>query len=177
MAPYFLISGLIVAFLLLAQFFVWSGDKPKQLFLCKLCGAAMCRQCKRGLVCAECYESLQPIRNENIRQRIIDKIMQKSGRIRRCVSFWADALFPGCGVVYRASGMVFWGAAVMTVTACVYATLPLFSCLTDTFPLWLPPGLKTFFYAAAPVYCAIFFIRAIVRTARELSLKEERHGP
>jgi tetratricopeptide (TPR) repeat protein len=176
-APYFLISGLVAVFLLLAHFFAWSGDKPKQSFLCKLCKAAMCRQCKRGLVCAECYESLQPIRNENIRQRIIDKIMQKSGRIRRYVSYWADALFPGCGMVYRANGTAVLGAAFMTMTACVYATLPLFSCLTDTFPLWLPPGLKTIFYAAAPVYGAIFFIRAIVGTAREITLKEERHGP
>lgn len=163
---YFLFSILLLAALIAAHFFVWSGDKPKQSNACKLCGAAICRQCKRGLVCAECYESLQQIRNENIRQRIIEKIILKSKRLKRCISFWIDALFPGAGMVFYSRGKNISGAMLMLLTSLMYAALISVSPLSD-----LP-----FYYAPVAAYVVIFLARAIITTAKEYGSKGESYG-
>ena len=101
---YFILSLLALIFLVLLDVFVWSGNKVQKIFLCKLCGAAMCRRCKRGVLCNDCYQALHQIRNENIRQRIIEKILLKNQRLKHCFSYGIDVIFPGCGMTYYATG-------------------------------------------------------------------------
>jgi hypothetical protein len=162
-----IISLLIVMLLILLDVFVWSGDRVQKIFLCKLCGAAMCRQCKRGVVCSDCYEVLHQIRNENIRQHIIEKILVRNKRIKHCFSYGLDVVFPGCGMAYYAVDSRLPGFCFITLTSVVYATLFSIHFLSYTYPFWIAREIVLPLYMILPVYNLIFAFRAIIKSRNE----------
>lgn len=164
---YFVIALLIVLMLVIFDVFVWSGSRVQKNFLCKLCGMAMCRQCKRGLVCGDCYFALHQIRNENIRQRILEKILVKNRRIQRCLSYGLDVIFPGCGMACFATGGRISGICFIAMTSIVYATLFSVHFLPCTYPVWVAREILLPLYILVPAYNLVFVIRAIIKTRNE----------
>jgi len=45
---YMILSPLVVLLLILIDAFAWSGNRVQKIFLCKLCGCAMCRHANAG---------------------------------------------------------------------------------------------------------------------------------
>ena len=164
---YFIISLLALIFLILLDVFVWSGTRVQKIFLCKLCGMAMCRHCKRGVVCSDCYQALHQIRNENIRQRIIEKILLKNKRIKHCFSYGIDVIFPGCGMAYYATGGRGAGICFIGLTSVVYATLFSIYFPPITYPVWVAREIVLPLYIILPVYNLVFVFRAIIKSHNE----------
>jgi tetratricopeptide (TPR) repeat protein len=160
---YMILSPLVVLLLILIDAFAWSGNRVQKIFLCKLCGCAMCRHCKRGVVCENCYQSLQQIRNENIRQRIIEKILVRNKHIKNCISYCIDVVFPGCGMVNRG----FSGYFYIALTSIVYATM--FSAYSPafTYPSWFEREFVVPLYCIMPLYNVVFAFRAILKSFKE----------
>jgi tetratricopeptide (TPR) repeat protein len=166
-AGYCIVSLLVLLLLVIFDVFAWSGNRVRKISLCKLCGLAMCRQCKRGVVCGNCYQALHQIRNENIRQRIIEKILLKNKRIKHCFSYCIDVVFPGCGMAYYATGSRFTGFCFIMVSSIVYATLFSIYFLPFSCPYWFTRGILVPLYFMVPVYNLIFFVRAIIKSRNE----------
>jgi tetratricopeptide (TPR) repeat protein len=166
-AGYCIVSLLVLLLFVLFEVFVRSGNRIRNIALCKLCGLAMCRKCKRGVVCGSCYQALHQIRNENIRQRIIEKILVRNKRIKQCFSYFIDVVFPGCGMAYSATGSRFTGFCFITASSIVYATLFSIHFSAFSYPFWFAREIVTPLYFIVPVYNLIFFFRAIIKSRNE----------
>ena len=168
MEIYFFAGLLALCALLILTGFVWSGVGARKIFLCKLCGAAMCRQCKKGMICSDCFQAVQPIRNENIRQRIIEKIVLKNQKTALWVSYCLDIVFPGSGMLYKkgcnpAVALVFMGLTSGLIAALL--TLPSLA------PLCACPhfsGFNAFMVIILGVYMAAFAVRASTAIKKEI---------
>jgi len=160
----------IVLFMLLLVIdsLVLSNHGAVKIFLCKLCGAAMCRECKKGMVCSACFQAIQQIRNENIRQRIIERIVLKNRRIKLIFAHCLDVVFPGCGMLYRDSGH---GAAAwlyMILTAMVYASFITLKAVSFSYPVELSRDLLLPLLYTMPLYTIVFGVKALIAIKKEL---------
>jgi tetratricopeptide (TPR) repeat protein len=153
-------APLLFMILLLLDFFKWSTPGVAKIFRCKLCDAAMCRKCKKGVICESCFGKLNQIRNENIRQRIIERILLKNRRTRRIGASLIDVLFPGSGMLYLSSGLPVVAGLIMAITASCYAFLLVFHAIPFAYPYWTVKDVMTCAYLTIPLYNAVFAIRA-----------------
>ncbi len=164
---YCLCAPLLFFVLLLLDFFKWSTPGVVKIFRCKLCETAMCRHCKKGVICEQCFEQLHQIRNENIRQRIIERILLKNRRINKIGSSLIDVLVPGAGMLYKSSGFPTAALLLMTVAASGYAFLLTIQSLPVNYPFWVLKDVMTFTYLTIPLYNAVFAVRAVRTIIKE----------
>jgi hypothetical protein len=153
--------------LLLIDFFKWSTPGVVKIFRCKLCETAMCRRCKKGVICERCFEQLHQIRNENIRQRIIERILLKNRRIKGIGAALIDILFPGCGMLYRSNGFPAAALLLMIITASGYAFLLTIHSLPVAYPHWAVKEIVTGAYMTIPLLNAACAVRAALKIFKE----------
>ena len=163
-----LIFIVLFLLLLLIDYMVLSNHGAAKIFLCKLCGAAMCRKCKKGMVCTACFQAIQQIRNENIRQRIIERIVVKNRRIKLIFAHCLDIVFPGCGMLYRDSGHAAAAWLYMTLTAMVYASFITLNAVSSSYPVGLARDLLLPLFFTMPLYTIVFAVKALVAIKKEL---------
>ncbi|HEX7509929.1 MAG TPA: hypothetical protein VF335_01405, partial [Chitinivibrionales bacterium] len=157
---YWIMGIAVMAALGILSVFVWTNANARRIFLCKLCGAAMCRRCKKGMICASCFYTVQPIRNENIRQRIIEKIILKNRKISLWTEYCSDVLFPGAGMLYKRGGALAAALTLLTCSSALYATAAMLATMT---PLYACPdsrAIMTVFLFALALYVLLFAVRA-----------------
>jgi hypothetical protein len=152
---------------LMADFFIWGNARVAKIFQCKLCRAPMCRQCKKGVICELCFEQLHQIRNENIRQRIIEKILLKKKKSERLRASLLDVLFPGGGMLLRASGVPAAAILVMAIAASGYGAISVLSSIPLTYPYLLMRDIVAFAWVAAPMLNLGFAVRAAIHIIKE----------
>lgn len=162
---YAVLSLLLAALLFGFNSSVWSKDFAKRVSACKLCQTPVCRKCKRGTICRDCFGATQHIRNEQIRQRIMGKIQQKSLRTRAVTAIVLDLLFPGTGLLYRGVP-AYQSLPLVAATSMVYASAVAFVRASFDYPAWALHQLAAPLWSAFAAYVAIFAIRAAFKTAR-----------
>jgi hypothetical protein len=70
----------------------WWGNRPerrKTLFECRTCGRVMCRVCRKGIHCAQCFRRLSGIEEVDLRNQLLDRIDPGTGRLMASPSFFA----------------------------------------------------------------------------------------
>jgi hypothetical protein len=157
---YTILFMIVLTALILIDRFVWSDKNVAKIFVCKLCGAAMCRKCKKGMVCVRCFNSVQPIRNENIRQRIIERILLKNRMMKNAGAYILDVVFPGCGMLYRYSGRAM-PEFLLIITSMVYAILFTLCSISFVYPYMVAQDLLLPIYYTLPLYNVVFLARAL----------------
>jgi len=160
---YALFAAITFVTLLFFSGFVWSSRSAVKIFLCKLCGASMCRQCKKGMVCVSCFQALQQIRNENIRQSIIERIILKNLRLRQWSAYCLDVIFPGCGMLYRRGDSAMIALFFIMLTSAGYATLLSLHGIGFAYPCQASRDLLPPLYYTLPLYNVAFAVRAFIK--------------
>jgi tetratricopeptide (TPR) repeat protein len=158
--------------LMLLDALVWSKDTVRRIYICKLCQTPICRKCKRGGICQDCFNSTQHIRNENIRQRIMAKIQFRSRQYHVIVATLLDAVFPGSGMLY-ATAPLYRSLPVCIATSVVYGSYLTLAFPSLEFPAWLLHGTLTPVLCACLIYNAVFLGRALFRLVNELKPRGE----
>jgi hypothetical protein len=164
---YCVIAPLLFIILLLVDFFMWSNTHIKKIFQCKLCQTPMCRQCKKGVICEQCFQQLHQIRNENIRERIIEKIFLKKKRMQRIISSLCDIVFPGSGMLYRSTAAPVAALLVMIVAASGYGALYVLFSITLAYPWGLAKDMIMFASVLIPLLNVGFAVRSAAHLYKE----------
>lgn len=117
------------AFLL---FLIWWGsrqEKRKVLFECRTCGRIMCRHCRKGIHCSNCFRRLSGIEEVDLRNQLLDRIDHESNGRRRILRLTMDLALPGTGRLMAAPS---FGAflQVFLLGACLAYSLNLSNILT-----------------------------------------------
>jgi|GEM_PF-1227831 len=78
----------------------WWGNRPerrKTLFECRTCGRVMCRVCRKGIHCAQCFRRLSGIEEVDLRNQLLDRIDHESDGRRKLLRLTMDLALPGTG--------------------------------------------------------------------------------
>jgi hypothetical protein len=147
----------------LKDYFFRSQRGVMKIVHCKLCHAPMCRRCKKGALCDRCFQQLHQIRNENIRQRIIEKILLKNRRTKQIGASCIDVLFPGCGMLYQATGAPAAALLFMTLAASGYGALYALHSMPMACPFSTVKNAVVFAEMTLPLFNVAFAARAALK--------------
>ena len=81
-------------------FLLWWGGRPekrKVLFECRTCGRVMCRHCRKGIHCAQCFRRLSGIEEVDLRNQLLERIDREAQGRRRLLHLAMDLGLPGTG--------------------------------------------------------------------------------
>lgn len=116
----------------LLLFLIWWGsrqEKRKVLFECRTCGRVMCRHCRKGIHCSNCFRRLSGIEEVDLRNRLLDRIDHESNGRRRILRLTMDLALPGTGrLMAEPSFRAF--IQVFVLGACLAYSLNLSNVLT-----------------------------------------------
>ncbi len=169
---YLALSAFLAILLFTLDVSIWSKDVVKRVSSCKLCQTPVCRKCKRGSICRDCFSATQHIRNEQIRQRIMGKIQVRSLRFRAMTAIVLDLIYPGAGLVYRGAPL-YQSGPLLAVTSVVYASFAFLIQATFEYPTWILGRLSTPLICVFAAYWAIFVVRAAIKSVAVLTRQEE----
>jgi tetratricopeptide (TPR) repeat protein len=166
------ISLFLLVMLMILDTFVWSKDMVRKIYVCKLCQTPICRKCKRGGICQDCFNSTQHIRNENIRQRIMGKIQLRSRRFHVIIATFLDMLFPGSGMLYS-SAPLYRTLPVLVATSVVYGSYLTLLQPSLHYPACLFHSIVMPLFIGCCVYNSFFIVRTVTQLFRELKPRGE----
>lgn len=92
----------------LIVFLIWWGGRPerrKSLFECRTCGRVMCRICRKGIHCAQCFRRLSGIEEIDLRNQLLDRIDHESDGRRKLLRLAMDLALPGTGRLMAAPSL------------------------------------------------------------------------
>jgi hypothetical protein len=81
-------------------FLVWWGarqESRKVLFECRTCGRVMCRHCRKGIHCVQCFRRLSGIEEVDLRNQLLERIEREAQSRRRLLQLAMDLGLPGTG--------------------------------------------------------------------------------
>ena len=81
-------------------FLLWWGARPekrKVLFECRTCGRVMCRHCRKGIHCSQCFRRLSGIEEVDLRNQLLERIDREAHGRRRLLHLAMDLGLPGTG--------------------------------------------------------------------------------
>jgi tetratricopeptide (TPR) repeat protein len=92
----------------LIAFLTWWGGRPerrKVLFECRTCGRVMCRVCRKGIHCAQCFRRLSGIEEVDLRNQLLERIEHESDGRRKLLRLAMDLVLPGTGRLMAAPSL------------------------------------------------------------------------
>jgi tetratricopeptide (TPR) repeat protein len=83
------------------------------LFECRICGRVMCRTCRKGVHCQNCFKTVAGIHENRIRFDLIARLRNRSAQMTLRTAFALNAVFPGSGDLYlgKSGGRFIWPLA------------------------------------------------------------------
>ncbi|MCL2219435.1 MAG: hypothetical protein FWC23_05635 [Chitinispirillia bacterium] len=119
----FALSALLFIMLAALNAALWNGNKQKArtFFNCRICGRLLCRKCRKGTVCADCYKASLDSSNSAATMYNLQKKLQDRNVIQKDVAKCAlGILIPGSDQLYKGE-KIFKPAMVMLLTSAIYA--------------------------------------------------------
>ncbi len=77
------------------------------LFECKICGRIMCRTCRKGVHCQNCFKTVAGVHENRIRLELVSRLRNRSALVRVRIASALNAVFPGSGRLYLGGGGFF----------------------------------------------------------------------
>jgi tetratricopeptide (TPR) repeat protein/TM2 domain-containing membrane protein YozV len=83
------------------------------LFECRICGRIMCRTCRKGVHCQNCFKTVSGIQENRIRVELVARLRHRAALIAVRAGSTLNSLFPGIGQLYlgRGGGRFMWPMA------------------------------------------------------------------
>jgi len=117
---YFFISLFLFLLIIILDFSVWSKERVQKVTYCKVCQRTICRKCKKGSICSNCFKLLQSIRNDQIRERIMAKIINKKQKEHFIFSNILNIIYPGTQKIYL-EGKFKGSIVIFLLTSFIYS--------------------------------------------------------
>ncbi|MDR2577333.1 MAG: hypothetical protein LBC70_00785 [Chitinispirillales bacterium] len=119
----FCVSVLLFAALPVMNSTVWceSRSKVKKYFICRICGRLICKKCRKGTMCATCYNVYRNAPNNAAAIHNLQKKHQDAALMRKDISKYAlGALVPGAERLYSEE-KIFKPAVKVFITSAIFA--------------------------------------------------------
>jgi hypothetical protein len=83
------------------------------LFECRICGRIMCRTCRKGVHCQNCFKTVSGVQENRIRVELVARLRHRAALMAVRSGSTHNSLFPGIGQLYlgRGSDRFFWPLA------------------------------------------------------------------
>jgi hypothetical protein len=140
------------------------SDRP--LFICNLCGKAMCNACRSGGFCNTCFQTIQGIPDEKLRSELANHIVIKSRQRKKMYGSIINVVFPGAGNIYLNPTLLNFFILLLTcgLWSCYYFTTHLIKEYPD-YVISFAKG-PALLLAALYFYFLILAIHTIYSTIR-----------
>jgi tetratricopeptide (TPR) repeat protein len=156
-------------------FLLWWGSRPekrKTLFECRTCGRVMCRHCRKGIHCAQCFRRLSGIEEVDLRNQLLERIDREAGGRRRLLRLSMDLVLPGTGRLMAAPTFGSFLQVFLLGAALAYSlNLPNFLTLYPASETLVGQGVAIFVLVVLYATGAIQLVRGLGRDATN-ALKE-----
>ncbi len=129
---------------------------------CKLCGNPMCRKCRDGAICNTCSHSTESSHNENVKNRIRQKIIANRRRKHKLKALILNLLFPGTGTLYNRDNLRISGILLMAITSLFYATYFMVATIKMAYPAELMDKMFLILLLGPAIY-NMFFLGAFLK--------------
>lgn len=74
------------------------------LFECRICGRIMCRTCRKGVHCQNCFKTVSGIQENRIRVEMVARLRHRAALMAVRAGSTLNSLFPGIGQLYLGKG-------------------------------------------------------------------------
>ncbi|MDB5048374.1 MAG: hypothetical protein JWO30_1445 [Fibrobacteres bacterium] len=93
------------------------------LFECKICGRIMCRTCRKGVHCQNCFKTVAGVHENRIRLELVSRLRNRSALFTVRTASTFNSLFPGMGHLYlgRGGGRFFWPLTTSLLIGALWA--------------------------------------------------------
>ncbi len=80
------------------------------LFECRICGRTMCRTCRKGVHCQNCFKTVSGVQENRIRVELVARLRHRAALVAVRSGSTLNSLFPGIGQLYlgRGGGRYLW---------------------------------------------------------------------
>jgi hypothetical protein len=146
---------LLTAFGLYFRFRRYSQNiQGRDLFECKICGRIMCRTCRKGVHCQNCFKTVSGVHENRVRAELIQKLKIKAAAGPLRVAMIMNLVFPGLGGLYLGAtrltppllvSLAFGAGLVMNGTLMEY---PAFVLGPLAWAAWIPLACLYLFFTA-----------------------------
>lgn len=94
----------------------------RDLFECRICGRIMCRVCRKGVHCDNCFKTVSGIQDNRVRVELVNRLRHRSLLAIVRSGSALNGLFPGIGQLYlgKGGGRFFWPLAVSLLFGCLW---------------------------------------------------------
>jgi hypothetical protein len=75
----------------------------RDLFECKICGKIMCRTCRKGVHCQDCFKTVAGVQENRVRFELITKLKARAAAGPRRLALAMNLVFPGTGGLFQGS--------------------------------------------------------------------------
>ncbi len=101
---------------------VWKhGAKVRKYFTCRICGRLLCRRCRKGTICSNCYKKSIDSHNNAATMYNLQKAYQDKATLRRDFTRFAlGIMIPGAGTLYKGEAL-FKPAVTVLISSAVFA--------------------------------------------------------
>ena len=81
-----------------------------ELFECRICGRIMCRTCRKGVHCQNCFKTVAGIHEARIKVDLVARLRARSALITVRTASALNSVFPGSGDLFlgRGGGRFLW---------------------------------------------------------------------
>jgi len=100
--------------------------KARKYFTCRVCGRLLCRKCRKGTMCSDCYKVCLDSQNNAAAMYNLQKRYHEMAQLRKDITNCAlGVIVPGAGGFYRDSedASVFKPAMAVFITSLFYAAV------------------------------------------------------
>jgi len=153
-------AALLIALLIVDSALRKDMKKARKYFTCRVCGRLLCRKCRKGTMCSDCYRECLDSQNNaaamyNLQKRYHDRAQLRKD-VTQCV---LGALVPGAGGFYKEEA-VFKPAMAVFVSSMIYAAVYCVLTFHTTYPsrvvfnlIYLVPILLIYNFVAIVKQC------------------------
>lgn len=84
------------------------------LFECRICGRIMCRTCRKGVHCEQCFKTVSGVQENRVRLDLVARLRHRAVLSAVRTGSLLNSLFPGVGLLYlgKGGGRFLWPLAV-----------------------------------------------------------------
>jgi len=162
----FIIFAVLLIVMLIVDKVFWSADKLKlkRYFACKICGHLICRRCRKGMMCANCYkESIKLHNSAAMINNLQKEHLDIAALYRRIVKCLLGSFVPGGEKLYADESVLkpvfimFFSSVILGIYYWAFTFHSSYPGLTTLNPIYL----------AAPFF--VYNILAVIRNIKDLA--------
>jgi hypothetical protein len=74
------------------------------LFECRICGRVMCRTCRKGVHCQNCFKTVSGVQENRVRVELVSRLRHRAALSAVRTGSALNSLYPGVGQLYLGKG-------------------------------------------------------------------------